>query len=847
MPAAGAAVAVWWAGLSAGTQGVLVAVGVSAMSYGLQTLLTETPSYDIPMPDFDSGIGSLVNQRSTQAVLPLCYGITRVGINQVYVKTRGDDNKYLNIVAVIGEGEIEGLVREDGSLYRSTGAHLPTDNPPMVYLDAGLWTESNTLQYIQFFNGSIGQDVCPALEAVDADFAQAMRRTAYLYLVFEYDRENRNSVPAITPLVTGLKIYNPVTTTTEWTDNAALAAYDFLTRPSTRGGMGLAAAAIDTQTLSDAIDYCTAMGWTANMAITDNIYAADNLALILANFRGKIPAAANGVHRMLFRDLNYEATSMALDEDDVVDGTLSVSQPDVLSRPNAIRVKYYSSASNYQLDDYVYTDTVALAADGDYREMEVCVPGLSTLDKVQNMAFYLLERARNQKSVTFLGRRRTLALEPEDLVTLTHRVPGWTAQQLRVIGVAPNLENFTNRLTLIEESSEFYDADYDNYIEDLFDTNLADPDAAPPNVINVSHAEEVYYYRGRSFTRWLIDFDPPSDTIYPWWDYAEIWVRIGSGNEWKYMTRSESDYVLDPVEEGQYYAVRIVGVSVFGKKEVFENAVSVGKTIFGKTGDPSNLAYMTAVANGNTVSIYADPVDDPDIDGYEIRLGDSFQGGIFFKYANSPSATLVGVRPGTHTFWMSPVRLATDGTRIYSGTPVSASCTVYIPPSYASVDSEIWDFDAIGSHDNTAHDTYDSDDVLKCSHTGDVLAGTWTSPTWDLTSVQKVKVWADFETAFVSSDTTVEGIAGTTLTVEDLLGKVKSVSEIVGTISTGNVSITMEFSTDGSTYYSIPFFEILSAEINARYIRIAVTITDPTLDSNMYVKAITMKAYSGPQ
>ena len=554
----------------------------------------------------------------------------------------------------------------------------------------------------------------------------------------------------------------------------------------------------------------------------------------------------NGLLRLGFRDLNNETTVMDLTDDDVVDGSFQATYPDALGRPNAIRIKYYAEERNYQLEDYVFTDATALAAEGDYREITRECLGLSTIDLIQPMAYYYLERARNGREISFVGGRRTIALEPEDLVVFEHRVPGWTDKMLRVVRTSPDLENFTSTITLIEESTEFYDKDYDELIEDLFVTTLPDPNADILNVINVSHAEEVFYYRGRSYTRWKIFFDPPDEEDYPWWDYAEIWVKVGDAGEWVYHTRSEMNYVLDPVEEGQRYTVKIVGVNIFRVKQQFDFAMSVTKVIIGKTDDPSNLSWVTAIANGDTVSIYAEPVTDPDIDGYEIRMGSSFFGGIFIKYSLHPSATIAGVRPGTHTFWMSPVRLSTSGTKIYSSTPVSATCTVFIPAGYTSIDSEIWDYDAIGTHDNTEHTTYNATSHLKCSHTASVLVGAWDSPTWDLLSVQKLKLWADFTTAFVASATTVEGIAGTTLTTEDIGGATKSVSQIVGVINAGNVQMVMSFSTDDIVYSNVPYFEILSAEVNVRYVKLEITVEDPTPDSNLYIGTLTMQAYEGP-
>ena len=363
----------------------------------------------------------------------------------------------------------------------------------------------------------------------------------------------------------------------------------------------------------------------------------------------------------------------------------------------------------------------------------------------------------------------------------------------------------------------------------------------------MSGSEVVYPYRGRSFTRWIIDFSKPPVETYPWWDYAEVWMKIGSAGEWRYMTRSEGNYVVDPVQEGEYYAIKLVSVNIFGNKETFDSAIWIDRTIIGKTDLPTDLSAMTAVANGDSVSIYADPVDDPDIDGYEVRLGDAWEGGIFISFNKAPSLRLNGVRPGSHTFWMSPARLGVDGTRIYSGTPVSATCRVFVPTGFTLADSWTWDFEAIGTHDNTEHVTHNSQDALKCSHTGDVLTGDWTSPQRDLGSIQIVRLWGETATDFRASDTTFDGVGGQTLSFDELGGQTKSFFEIFEPTIAGQLQITLQYSTDGSSWNDVERFEILCAEVEARYIRVVVTIIDPTLDSNLYLYALPIKAYTGPQ
>jgi len=831
---------------------MLIQFFIAGALYVVNNALAEDPD---PMDQEEIDRGIMANQVSDQATLPLMYGRCRVGVNRVYAKTWGPDLRWMDTILVLGEGPIHGIVREDGTTFTTSGIDFPTSNPPLVYFDKDLWVNSSNYVTIQFFNGSSTQVVSTVLSGYDSSFQEAMRHTAFLYIQMLHDKENFNRQPNFTVVVDGLKIYNPITEVTEWTNNPALCAYDFFTRPSTRGGMGLDQSAVLTQFLSDSIDYCVDMGWTCNMALRENNYAVDNLRTILANFRGFIPPSNTGTYKILFRDLNYESTVMALTEADVVDGSFSLGQPDVLNRPNAIRMKYYSNTETdlYQLKDYVFTDTTSLNIDGDYREVTRGPFGISDLPTLQNMAYYLLERARNGKTVTLTGGRRTLALEPEDLVTVKHRVPGWTAQIMRVIGTNPDLENFTNTLTLLEESTEFYDADYDVVLEDLFQTTLPDPSAEVPDVINVSHSEIVYNYRDQSYTRWEIDFDPPDESVYPWFDYAEIWVKIGSSGDWRYMSRSQNNYAIDPAQEGEYYAVKMVPVNVFGKKRAFDNSFGVSTTIIGKVDTPSNLASMTCIANGDSVTIYATPVSDPDILGYEVRLGGSWASGIFISFNKAPSLRINGVRPGTHTFWMSPK----DTSGKYSGTPVSASVTVFVPPGYtqlAVTGSWSWDYDGIGTHDNTEHETYDGGDAVKCSHTSDVLTGSWTSPTagYDLYDVAngaapyKVRLWGDFRVAFESTSTTWNGVAPSPTTWNDL-GATATWNEIFQPTSAGRLEATLQYSTDDVTYYDIDKFEILSAEVEARYIRVVVTITDPTLDANLHLKELNMLAYTGPQ
>jgi hypothetical protein len=731
---------------------------------------------DIGISDSGKDRGQQVTTRSTDRELCLPYGRCRVYVNEVFIDSSGTDKKYLHIVGTLGEGPISGIVQQDGTVWDGSGS--PSDIP-LVFLDDVLYSEYGSLVHLEFFRGTATQSVCSTLAGSVSAWEHPMRYTAYIYLRLEFDRDKWQGKPSeIAVIVEGLEVYDPETETTAYSNNPALAARDFITRSSRRGGMEIASTRLLDTTFTTVKTRCASKGWTANLPIRDkDAKAADNLQLILNCFRGGLIFSEN-VYKLRYKDLNFDEDEsvMSIDEDDIIDGSMRVRQPDAFDRPNAIRAKYYNEegatdgTGKYMEADYVLAPEDLVTADGDYREKEVQLWGLTALAKVQAMANYHLERARLNKTASLDARERACLLEPWDIIDLTYESFGWAAKLFRV--EAPTLKaDDTVALGLLEEATILYDDTYNLTSHDWHDTTLPDPGAAVPSVVNVSHAEEVYYYRNRSFTRWKIDFEGPAATTYPWWDYAEIWVKIGTAGDWRFMTKSGGDYALDPVEEGETYYCKMVSVSLHGAKEDFDDAYTVSKEILGKTAAPTSLAAMTAVANGDSVNVFAQAVTDPDIEGYEVRLGDSWDGGIFISFNKAPNIRLTGVHPGLHTFWMSPK----DNAGNYSGTPVSATVKVFLPQGYTELPtygSWVWDY-STGTHNNTVQQTTSpcsvGDPCLKGSHTGGVLTGTWTSPTYDLGAVEIVRVWGNFITTFESSETTWDGVLPLVLTGSELV------------------------------------------------------------------------------
>jgi len=488
---------------------LLIALVIAKIQYDNQVAAQRRMDRRLDRLRKSAGGGHLATRRSSQALIPLVYGKTRVGLNEVYLGTSGADNRVLHIVGEQCEGPIQGIAQEQG-VYQ-------------IFLNDKIYTDYGSLVSFSFKNGASDQT---SLTGVPDGWNDPLRYTAHLHLELTYDKNKFQNKPEVTVIIEGLEdIYDPETDTSGYSNNSALCAYNFMTRPSTRGGMGIDPSRIDTTSVIDAKNYCITKGWTCNLPIIEDDNAGDILDDILITFRGQV-IYSEGKFKMRYLDLNYEAIAMSLDESDILSvGNASTfkanPQSDIFDRPNAIRIKYLTDQggpdgeSKYQVADYVLPDSDAIAEEGDYREKTVAIFGMNNLTLAQPMAGYLLERIRHGNVVSFIAGQKTVVLEPHDLIQLTLSAAGWQNKIFRVVAPVVN-SDMTVSLSLIEEDAAFYDDVYNTGALTWFDTTLPSPSDTVYGVINVSHQEEVYSHRNRSFTRWKIYFDPPAETDYPW-------------------------------------------------------------------------------------------------------------------------------------------------------------------------------------------------------------------------------------------------------------------------------------------------------------------------------------------
>ena len=816
-------------GVAVGT--ILTYMSYAAMAYSIFTAATMSSPKKIKERD----AGVLANTKQISAVLPLVYGKGRVGGNIIYTSTEGSDNKYLHMILTLGEGEINGLATVDG-------IHPTTFNPYScdgIYLNGELYILSKYKDhfYYEFFSGSPIQTVCSTLHSAKNDWTDPLRNTAYLYCRFTYNRDNPLPLPTVTALLEGLNVRDFSTEDDHdsmpmlYTNNIAYCAYDLLTRPSSRGGKGLDSTRIDLTSFREAADYYDSYGWTCNMAVSDDNSIEDNLESLLTNGRSNL-VYSNSKFMLKFRDTREEVVCYQITEDDIIQtgkyNSLAIKPAAKLfDRPNSVNASFFNAEKNYHKDEKVYTDSEAYSTEGDYRELKIDLLGLSLLETVIPMSYYYLERARWGNTVTMTIGNQGIVLEPMDLVEITATMPGWTddSKPLYRVESAVLQSDGNTVLTLLQENDDLYNDDYDISTQKLFYTSLLGPGSNVPGVINLSHDEEVYYYRDKSFTRWTVNFDPPPIEEYPFWDYAEIWMTIGSGT-YKYMTNARSDYMIDPVEEGVKYGLKIRSVSTFGTKEDFDSACLVTKMIRGKTDAPSNMDSITISVVDDTVNAYGTPISDPDLVGYEFRISDQlisgWGGAVYLGFNKLPSWSISGMRAGNYRIFCAPI----NDSGKYSGDKVHADFVIQEPKGYTVYDTVDIDYPT-GSHNNTEFVDLGgaAGYSVRVTHTGG-LEGTYTTPVIDVGEVRHLRVQGDFVLYVLDADNIWKAFWPNPATWDSLDVNARW-NTLYGTDVASKIEAKLKWGVAAADEFETDKFELMSVDTEGRYYQVEIKLTDP--------------------
>jgi len=330
--------------------------------------------------------GIKVNTRATDAPLKVVYGQLRVGGNDVYLHTAGENNRELWVVQTLAEGECDSI----------SEIRLGEKDVSEFGSNVSYW----------FYSGTATQTYDTHLHAVDSRWTDNYRHTAYIVWKLIYDANKFQSLPERTVLLKGKKVYDFRTGTTAWSDNPVLCLYDFMT--NTRYGLGFDSDRFDLSTWEAAANYCDDKGWKLNMAIDDSKAAVDWIEEILMHFRGTL-RWWDGKFYLHYADLNYESPVMEIDDSMILQdrsgkAAISIEQPRMFQKPDIVRVSYVRADKEYTVDTLVIGDV-----EGIPKDLELS--GCTDRQQAAVLGTYWLERWKLDRRIHLTARDQCVQLE----------------------------------------------------------------------------------------------------------------------------------------------------------------------------------------------------------------------------------------------------------------------------------------------------------------------------------------------------------------------------------------------------------------------------------------------------
>ncbi len=578
-------------GLTALTVGI-TGLGASLILGGLSRLLI--PKFP-GISDFTAEVrGRTITGRQVVSPWRVIYGKIRVGGVMTFLHVTGTKKEFLHIVITISGHEVEeiGLMYFDGVLVPVDGSGNATGKfLNHVHVEKNLGTDTQAA-----FPGLLAD----APTKWTANHRQLGRAGVYVRLKFNPDKFP-GQIPNITFDVKGKKVFDPRTSTTVFSENAALCFSDYLL--DTDYGVGVPQSKIDNSAWIAAANLCEeqvalAAGgnedrYTCNGSFLVSERPVD-IMLALLTAMGGIAVYSGGF--WFIYGAAFRSPALTFDEGDLR-GPIRV-QTRTARRDlfNAVKGLYVSAANNWQPSDFPPVTNAAFEAeDGGKRIFtDIELPYTISAATAQRLAKIELERSRRHKIVEVRFGPTALQAQPPDVIQLSVSRFGWSSKTFEVINEKLLLEEDADGtprpeivLTMRESDSTVYDWAAEEAAPsvpgtpDLPDTSIA----APPTGLVLS-SFSITRTDGIRVTFLKAAWTAPVDEFVTAGGMIEVEYKKNSSGTWLPVSPvpgNETEKLIPNVDDGVAYDVRIRSVNVALAKSAFVQQLNF--TVVGASSD----------------------------------------------------------------------------------------------------------------------------------------------------------------------------------------------------------------------------------------------------------------------
>jgi hypothetical protein len=619
-------------------------VGISLVTSWAISALSPKPSFGA----LDSR-GLLVNQKDGIAPHDFVYGEVRKGGTVTYYETTGENNKFLHQIIVLAGHEVDAI----GDIYI---------NDEVVTLDGGGFVTSspwNSKIRIKKHLGTAAQtvdaDLLAESQQITSDFRG--RGLAYIYVRHEFDQDVfANGLPLITAVVRGKKVYDPRTTSTAYSANAALCVRDYI-----NATYGLNDDQIDNTAFSAAANICDenvtlAVGGTEKRYTINGVARADQqhgdvLQSMMTACAGSLFWGA-GKWKLVVGD--YVAPTKVLTLDDLR-GPINLStRVSLQDQFNGVQGTFNNAAERWITTDYKpVTSSVFEAEDnGERTLLDLALPFTTSAATARRLAKLTLFRGREQMTLTADFGLNAFDVDVGEIIAFTNPRYGWYEKEFEVVGWtfgSADAGDLRVTLTLRETSEAAFDWNAEEGALIQNNTTLPNP-LLGLDISNLAvDAGGRTQSDGTFVNSAIFSWDVPANSFVSF--YEVEWKPVADSS-YNATTTSENSIDLSPVVDGVEYVFRVRAVTVLGVRGPY---TSIQATPAGDTSAPNAPSNVSAEAGYKYITVRFDLPTNADFNRVEVyeSPNNSFASAVSIGFSSGNSFVRTGLGNNqTRYYWV---------------------------------------------------------------------------------------------------------------------------------------------------------------------------------------------------
>lgn len=576
-----------------------IGLGISLISAGI-SYFSEKKAKKKAKKAARAALVQFLNFDGTNNFIPVVYGARRVEGTLVFMTTNdptkfGEPNEYLYLVYVLCEGEVNQILLAD----------ILVDDVPV-----------NDARFN--FTNSISINIFPGLDnqTADQDFIDEtaewtadhkLSGLAYITVRLKWDRKAFNTIPTISAIVSGKKVFDTRTSTTAFSTNPALCIRDYLT--NTRYGKGLDPSLIDDASITAAANFydttvtfytggTTGKVFEFNAIVDTEQSILDNLKDMMLCCRGFLPYT-NGIYQLI---PDKSASSVFAFTTNNIIGGISIRGENKADKYNRMICTFTDPTNNYQENTVIWpeagsTEEIAFLLEDNGTELigEIDLPYITNFYAARDLARVFLLRSRNAIRTTFNANSDALNVSVGDVVTVTHPTPGFSAKPFQVEEIAINYDG-TCAVLLIEYDSTIYS--YDPASEQLAyaDTDLPNPfSVAAPTSLVITEVTSLS--KDGSVIREIeLEWTAADDAFV---ESYELQFKLSAATDYFSVFTFEPRYIATYGDVGEVYDYRIRAINSLGVSGAFLTGTY---TTVGDTTAPAIPTGVTITGDYNLVT-----------------------------------------------------------------------------------------------------------------------------------------------------------------------------------------------------------------------------------------------------